>query len=387
MSLFDPDAPFTATNATEATDAEPERRRPSRRTRWGIGALAVALAGLAALTFLPTGYVIENPGPVFNTLGEVKNAQGDTVPLISVDGAPTYPSTGTLDLLTVTVTGNPDRTPSWFDLVQAWFDPSRAVVPMSQVYPSGTTTEERNEENAQLMTNSQQDATAAALSHLGYDIDARLSVYSLPENSPATGVLEKDDIIRTADGVAVPYISQLRAQVQKSAGKPMTLGIERGGQAMTVEATPTFAEKGGDDGNGAWQIGVSILPQYTFPVKVQIQLDNVGGPSAGQMFALGIIDTLTEGDLTGGTKIAGTGTIDGEGNVGAIGGIRQKLYGARDAGATDFLAPASNCDEVVGHVPSGIRVFSVSTLDDSLKVLETIRDGGDLDALPTCTAG
>ena len=387
MSLFDPDAPFTATNATEATDAEPERRRPSRRTRWGIGALAVALAGLAALTFLPTGYVIENPGPVFNTLGEVKNAQGDTVPLISVDGAPTYPSTGTLDLLTVTVTGNPDRTPSWFDLVQAWFDPSRAVVPMSQVYPSGTTTEERNEENAQLMTNSQQDATAAALSHLGYDIDARLSVYSLPENSPATGVLEKDDIIRTADGVAVPYISQLRAQVQKSAGKPMTLGIERGGQAMTVEATPMFAEKGGDDGNGAWQIGVSILPQYTFPVKVQIQLDNVGGPSAGQMFALGIIDTLTEGDLTGGTKIAGTGTIDGEGNVGAIGGIRQKLYGARDAGATDFLAPASNCDEVVGHVPSGIRVFSVSTLDDSLKVLETIRDGGDLDALPTCTAG
>jgi len=102
------------------------------------------------------------------------------------------------------------------------------------------------------------------------------------------------------------------------------------------------------------------------------------------MFALGIIDTLSEGELNGGKDIAGTGTIDAAGTVGPIGGIRQKLYGAAGAGADYFLAPARNCNEVVGHVPSGLRVFSVGTLDEALTVLSTLRDGGDLDALPTC---
>ena len=105
------------------------------------------------------------------------------------------------------------------------------------------------------------------------------------------------------------------------------------------------------------------------------------------MFALGIIDTLTPGSLNGGEKVAGTGTISADGTVGPIGGIRQKLWGAKDAGADWFLAPESNCDEVVGHVPDGLRVFAVEDLDDSLAVLDAIRDGGDLDALPTCDAG
>jgi PDZ domain-containing protein len=104
------------------------------------------------------------------------------------------------------------------------------------------------------------------------------------------------------------------------------------------------------------------------------------------MFALGIIDTLTEGELNGGENVAGTGTIEADGTVGPIGGIRQKLYGARDAGAQYFLAPASNCDEVVGHVPDGLQVIRTSTLEESLDALEVIADDGDVDALPTCTA-
>jgi PDZ domain-containing protein len=105
------------------------------------------------------------------------------------------------------------------------------------------------------------------------------------------------------------------------------------------------------------------------------------------MFALGIIDTLTPGELNGGEQFAGTGTITGSGDVGPIGGIRQKLWGAKDAGAEWFLAPEANCDEVVGHVPDGLRVFSVETLDDALAVLDAVREDGDLDALPTCSAG
>ena len=104
------------------------------------------------------------------------------------------------------------------------------------------------------------------------------------------------------------------------------------------------------------------------------------------MFALGIIDTLTPGELNGGERIAGTGTIDAAGAVGPIGGIRQKLYGARDAGATVFLAPEENCDEVVGHVPDGLQVFRTGTLEESLDILEVVADGGDTSKLPVCTA-
>jgi len=104
------------------------------------------------------------------------------------------------------------------------------------------------------------------------------------------------------------------------------------------------------------------------------------------MFALGIIDTLTPGELNGGQNVAGTGTITADGTVGPIGGIRQKMWGAVKVGADWFLAPASNCDEVVGHIPGHLKVFAVKTLDDSLDVLEAIRDDGDLSALPTCTA-
>jgi PDZ domain-containing protein len=133
-------------------------------------------------------------------------------------------------------------------------------------------------------------------------------------------------------------------------------------------------------------VGIYPAIAYTFPFSVKIQLQNVGGPSAGQMFALGIIDKLTAGKLNGGKRVAGTGTIDSAGNVGAIGGIRQKLYGARDAGATWFLAPYSNCNEVTGHIPSGIHVLAVKTLKDSLKALTAISTGASTSGLLTCPA-
>ena len=146
------------------------RRRVGRGTRVGLAALAVALVALLVMTFLPTAYVIQQPGPVFNTLGTVRNADGQDVPLISVADAQTYPPEGALDLLTVQVVGNPERRPSWFELAQAWFDPTRAVLPLERVFPPGQTTEQRNDENAQLMVDSQQEAKAAALTELGYDV-------------------------------------------------------------------------------------------------------------------------------------------------------------------------------------------------------------------------
>lgn len=371
MALFD-----------ENTTIVPAPRRSlSPATAVGTWALALALLALLALTFLPSSFVVQQPGPVFDTLGTVTTQDGDDVPLISVDGAETYETAGSLDLLTVQVVGTRERTPSWFELAMAWFDPSRAVLPIDDVFPEGQSTDERNEESAVMMVDSQKEATAAALTELDYDVKAMVRVYSLTEDSAAEGILQPDDIIRAAEGTPVTDTEQLRGIVSAGGGAPIELTVERDGETLTETVTP---KESVTDGESLWLVGISTLHDYDFPIDVTIQLDDVGGPSAGQMFALGIIDTLTPGELNGGEEVAGTGTIDASGTVGAIGGIRQKMYGAVGAGAEYFLAPESNCDEVVGHIPGGLRVFAVEDLGDSLAVLEAIRTGADLDALPTC---
>ena len=357
------------------------RRQRSRSTVVGVWSLTVSVLVLLVLSFLPSPYVIQQPGPVLNTLGTSTDADGNEVPLITVPDEKDTPSEGRLDLLTVQINGNRERTPSWIELAQAWFDPSRAVVPLDRIFPSGQSTEQRNTENAALRSDSQLEASAAALRQLGYTVPQDVVVGTIDDSGASAGVLELGDVITSLNGQPVASVTDIRSAVQAGGGAPVTLGIDRGGAQSSVSVTPRLTDV---DGQQQWLLGVGLTLTFDLPVDVKIQINNVGGPSAGMMFALGIIDKMSTGDLTGGQHIAGTGTIDADGNVGGIGGIRQKLYGARDAGATWFLAPQSNCDEVVGHVPDGIRVFSVSTLQDSLTALEAIRDGGDLDALPTC---
>ncbi|MFG6445289.1 PDZ domain-containing protein [Microbacterium sp. P06] len=359
------------------------RSQPSRRVVSGTWALSIALLVLLVISFLPTAYVIQQKGPVYNTLGTAENADGDDVPLISIEGAETYPTGGALDLLTVQVVGNRERTPSWFELAVAWFDPSRAVIPIDRIFPAGQTTEQRNEESVQLMVDSQTEATAAALRELDYDVEPHPAVYAVSEGSAAEGVLEAGDVILAVDGEPMTETAEVSERIAAGEGEPVELTIERAGEEQTVSVTPRQTEV---DGEQRWLVGVQLMADFDFPFDVNLQLNNVGGPSAGMMFALGIIDVLTPGELNGAQQVAGTGTIDADGVVGPIGGIRQKLYGARDAGADYFLAPEANCNEVVGHVPDDLRVFSVVDLDDALDALDAIRTGGDLDALPTCTA-
>ena len=282
MALFDENVTFT-----------PARRRPmSRGMVAGIWALVIALAVLLVITFLPTSYVIQRPGPVYNTLGTVEVADGTQVPLIAVEGAETFPTDGALDLLTIQVVGNPERTPSWFELATAWFDPSRAVLPIEAVFREDQTSEERNEESAAMMVDSQKEATAAALTEFGYDIDAKLAVHSFTPDSASAGVLEEGDVILSADGTPVTEIAPLREIVNDGQGAPIELVIERDGEEETVSITPKETEV---DGETTWLIGVNLTNDFEFPIDVTIQLNNVGGPSAGMMFALGIIDTLTPG--------------------------------------------------------------------------------------------
>lgn len=355
--------------------------RPTRRgSRLGWTLLIVAILGTLGFTLVPAPYVIEEPGPVFNTLGTVPNGSKQ-VPLIEIPGQKTYPTSGALDMLTVNVSGNRDQPPSWFDVARAWLDPSRAVVPVEAIYPIGITVEQSNQQATVDMQNSQKDAVAAALTHLGYTLPTTLLVGGFSPGSPASGVLKTGDSIVSVDGQSVSSVLGLRAIVAKAgAGVDLTMVISRAGTAQTVHVTPVLSM----DKKPVPIIGIFPSISYTFPFDVKIELENVGGPSAGQMFALGIIDKLTVGNLNGGARVAGTGTIDGDGKIGKIGGIRQKLYGAVDSGAKWFLAPYSNCDEVVGHIPSGIHVLAVRSLDDSLKALAAIKSGSSTSGLLSC---
>ncbi|WP_233188962.1 PDZ domain-containing protein [Subtercola sp. Z020] len=354
----------------------------SRRRTIGWTSLIAALALALGMSFIPSSYVIEQPGPVFNTLG-TSDHDGSAVPLISISGAETYPTSGALDMLTVSVVGTPDSRPSWAEIVGAWFDSSRAVVPLEAIYPPSVTVDQQNEQNAAQMVDSQQEAIAAALTDLKipFTSSQKVGVAQLATDSAAAGILEAGDIVESVNGTAVSTVDELKAAITANGdAAPASLVISRSGTEQTVQVTPKKAA------DGAILLGIGAAPSntYEFPFTVDIQLDNVGGPSAGMMFALGIIDQLTPGELNGGDKVAGTGTITADGTVGPIGGIRQKLYGAEQSGATVFLAPASNCDEVVGHVPDGLKVFAVQTLSDSLAVLSDLSSGASTDSLPTC---
>lgn len=354
---------------------------PKRRSMFGLWALVTAVAGLLTLSFLPTPYVIQRPGPVYDTLGSASASDGTQVPLIHIDGAETYPAEGALNLTTVQMLGNRERPPTWVELALAWGDPSRAIVPMDHVFPEGVTTEDRNQYNASLMDESRHEATAAALRILGYEVPAQIEIVELSEDSVSAGVLQAGDMLTAFNGTPLTSTTDLRARLQENGAAVVRLALLRDGEALEVDVTPGQSTAGQ---GSTWVIGAYVRGHYDFPLDVTIQLDNVGGSSAGLMFALGIVDYLTPGSLTGGEIFAGTGTIDAEGTVGPIGGIRQKLYGARDAGATYFFAPASNCAEVVGHVPDGLSVFRVETIDDALGALEVIAQGEATTDLATC---
>lgn len=338
--------------------------------------IAGAVSGSLVLTavVLPSPYIIESPGPTFNTIGE-----HDDAPVITVDGAETYPTEGNLDLTTVYVSGPPTGWTTFADVTQAWVDPKVQLVPHELLYPSGTTSDQVNEQNSQAMATSQSWAVAAALEELDMEYRQELFVAGFTPETQAADLLEPEDQLISADGVTVTGLQGLKRQLNESGGEPVALGIVRDGEEMTVDV-PVYP---GPD--NTWLIGVFLDSSFDFPVDVTITLENVGGPSAGMMFALGLVDELTPGAMTGGKHIAGTGTIDPDGTVGAIGGVVQKVAGAHASGAEVFLSPADNCAELAGQVPEDITVYSVSTLGQARQIVEAVGQGQDPQGAETCS--
>jgi PDZ domain-containing protein len=367
--------------------ARPDRRfLPVQRDPRAVASLVGwilligAVAGTVVLGTLPAPYVKEKPGPVYDTIGEI-DIEGASTPVIEIEGERTYPTEGDLDMLTVVLEGSPQNPLTWIDVALAWFDPTRAILPLEAVYPPGTTDEEEDEQSAAAMVDSQQEAVAAALGRLDIDYTSIVTVGAAIEGYPADGVLEQGDQILTVDGDPVDGVGELTAALADAgAGTEVALGIIREGEELTIELAPVASDEDPD----AVLIGIQTAATYDFPFDVTVNLGDVGGPSAGMMLALGVYDKLTPGALTGGERIAGTGTITADGVVGPIGGIRQKMYGATGAGADWFLAPIANCDQVIGHVPGGLEVFAVTSLDDALETVETIADGRDTSSLARC---
>jgi PDZ domain-containing protein len=335
--------------------------------------LAIVVAG--SLVRLP--YAIVSPGPTFNALGQ-ETLGGKTEPVITIKGLPTYPADGSLRFLTVVISGGPGHPVDAWDLLGAWLDPARDVYPVDDLFDPDASEKQVAEESAVEMESSQEEAKAVAFRAIGEHVPTQVVVASVLPTSKAKGVLEKGDQLLSVDGVKATDPDAIRAALQRvEPGHDVTIEVHRGTADRTLKV-PTMA-----GGQGQTAIGVMLGVTHDFPATVTISAGDVGGPSAGLMFALAIYDKLTPGSLTNNHAIAGTGTIDEAEQVGPIGGIRQKLAGAKDAGASFFLAPAGNCPEVTGHVPYGLQVFKVGTFDQALTAVKGIADGQTAD-LPRC---
>jgi PDZ domain-containing protein len=339
--------------------------------------LTLAISGLATVAAIavavlfPVPYVILTPGPTLNTLG--KDSTGH--PLISVTGHPTYPTSGHLNLVTISYQGGPGSNLNIFQALRAWLAPSEAVVPESELFPPGQSAQQTQAQDTQQMASSQELATAAALTELHIAYTTQVEVVSTVAGYPASKSLKAGDIIEKVDGTSVTGESSLSSLVTAHpVGTTLQVQVLRAGKTLTLPVTSKLS-------GGTPVIGVKAQEQDKFPFNVRISVGDIGGPSAGMMFALGIIDMLTPLNLTGGKFIAGTGAITAAGQVLPIGGIQQKMVGARDAGATVFLAPAGNCADTAGAVPAGLRVVKVSTLSQAVSDLEAIKAGK---SVPSC---
>jgi Lon-like protease len=342
---------------------------PRRALTLVVAGVAVIAAAVVAAV-LPVPYVVLSPGPTLNTLGTGPGGK----PLIQITGHRVSRTDGNLNMVTVDFQGGPGDEINIFTALRAWLAPHNAVVPQQEVFGTGQSAQQVLKQDVQEMASSQQLATAAALTYLHIPFQTLVQVAYTEPGMPASHALRAGDVITAVDGAPVT-LATLAARIRAHpAGTLLKFTLVRNGKTKTVSLRSVQSD-------GHAQIGVAVAPDYKFPFNVTISVGNIGGPSAGMMFALGIIDKLGSVNLTGGRFIAGTGELGANGAVEAIGGIQQKMAGARAQGATVFLTPAANCSDAVGAVPAGMRLIKVSTLAGAVKALEALKAGRPV---PSC---
>lgn len=320
-------------------------------------------------TVVTVPFAALGPGPTYNTLGDVEG-----VPVVQIDGTDVDPTAGNLNMTTVAVRDQLNL----FEALAFWASGRQGLVPREEVYPPDRSKEEVQESNQADFEQSESSAELAALHHL--DLPVILTVGSVAEDGPAAGTLNDGDVLTRVDSVDVDTVRSVRDTVtDRAPGDVIDIDFVRDG--VPSSATVTLAERPDDPSAG--YLGVTPEETPDVPFDVQFNLADVGGPSAGLMFSLAVVDKLSPGELSNGQFVAGTGTITSDGEVGPIGGIPYKLIAAREAGATAFLVPDANCDEAQQRVPDGLRLVRVQSLDDAIGSLESLGAGGDV---PSCAS-
>ena len=357
---------------------QPVRRSPGPRARALIVSAVALIALLGVALLLPVPFVKLAPGPTFNVIGEEEGK-----PVLAITGTETFPVEGNLDMTTVLESGGPRGGLTFVDAIASWFRSADAVVPRELIYPDEVTGDQVKARQSGLFNLSESNAVGAALNFLKRPAKVMLIVSSVTTDAPAFDKLQIGDEIRTVDGMPVEKAEQV-VEVVRSKPVGSTFRFVVGRQVDGEDAVETVEVTSADnpDKPGTPYVGVQIGPLYQPDFSVDFALKDIGGPSAGLMFALGIIDRLTPDSLTAGRHIAGTGTVEPDGAVGPIGGIRQKLAAARDAGAELFLMPKEHCAEAKDHVPDGLTVAAVGTVGEAVEAIRTWTQGSAPVACP-----
>lgn len=332
-----------------------------------ISTLLVALVPImifgVLVTVVTVPYVALGPGPTFDTLGEV-----DGKPVVAIEGADLHPTSGHLNMTTVSQRDG-------LTLGQAllfWASGRDQLIPREMVYPPDKTREEINEANTRDFRKSEDSAEYAALHYLKYPMS--VTVDNVEEDGPSHDKLQAGDAIDGVDNKPVANLEEFQALLADTRpGDTIVVDYRRkNAPAGSVEIT-----LGEHPERPQGLLGVGVLDAPWAPFSIDFNLANIGGPSAGMMFSLAVVDKLTTGELNGGKFVAGSGTITGDGKVGSIGGISHKIVAAEEAGATVFLVPAENCAEAKTAGVEGLDLLTVDTLEQAVDSLRVLTAGGD----------
>jgi PDZ domain-containing protein len=349
----------------------------SRRTSSSLVASALLAVLLYVAATMPVPYITMSPGPTVDVLAESRGEE-----IVQVEGAERYRTDGRLQLTTIRLTG-PRQEVSIGEALTAWFDKSRAIYPREAFYAPDESEEDVETQSTVQMVSSQDTAIAVALTELGHDLDQVTEVLAVNEGSPAEGELRPRDQIVAVNGRRIRTAAQVARLVRSTEpGDAATFVVRRRGEEQKVRVVPEPSE----DDPDVPLVGIIVGPSYDFPFEVSVNIDeNIGGPSAGLIFALAVYDTLTPGSLTGGAAVAGTGTIDETGRVGPIGGIQQKIVAAADSGADLFLVPPGNCESALalGLDEEEMRLVKAPTMSSAVRSLEEYAEDPQV-GLPRC---
>lgn len=332
----------------------------------------VVLAAL--LVVVPVPFVTWRPGNTINVLGSKDGAA-----LVEVRGLPNYPTETSQLLMTTVSTTRVDASVSLPEALLAHFNGTADTLPRDVVYPVGLSDDEVREEAVAAMDTSRSNATVAALRAAAQKVTEMPMVSSVVLSGPANGKLQPGDLIDSVDGTQVETPEEVGDLVaERTIGDRVVFKVLRDGsfENVTVETV--------EGGGSAAVAGISVGTGFRYAPEVVYRLDSsVVGPSAGLVFALAVYSKIDESNLLGDEVIAGTGSMDPDGNVGRIGGVREKIAGAEEDGASVFLLPEGNCDDV-GGLPTTMRLIPVSTLTDAIKALQKISEGNSYAEVPTC---